>query len=172
MAEREILIISKKQYKKRQKIWHKHQAKMDILLKAHSLKEVPVAKDGNCFFRAVAAHLGSTWQIVKEQLITYIAEKRNDPIIRHYFNGTDIDLELQKLENSSTWNLSTSDVLPLAAANLYDKSVRILTSNANYNDPVIIITTDQKTDVPTEWMTLCYYSIPGEEHYNAAVDVS
>lgn len=146
-----------------------HLSRLDMLLSSNGLKRVHIQGDGDCFFNAIRCQL--TDDLSTKDLRSNVCQHLLDNM-QHYLaflicqDGEEpIEVyrkQVEILRQSGNWKERLADCLPLAFANMYQRPIRIFSSN----------TTNPVFDVkPTmgicsdECIRLAYIEIPGSEHY-------
>ena len=75
--------------------------------------------------------------------------------------------KVEELEKDGIWDNEMSDVLPLAAANMFKKYITIYTRKLH--SPVIHVSPYIEGQVATEHIKIAYLALPGYEHYASCV---
>ena len=140
-----------------------HQQRLERLISANNLVQIPVPRDGNCFFSSIAILSGDTMEVVRDKVCTHMLANKAE-YTQYMPENISFINEVWKFKKSGIWNNDVGDCLPYAISQIYKKKIVIYTSDSWR--PVIKLTSPVASAV---W-NLGYIAIKGHEHYEPLIE--
>ena len=156
-----------------------HYQRIENIIQTKNLRIHKVPADGDCFFKSVLPQIDQdiNVELMRKKICDHFKQFKDDYL--DYFacddenKGERFLVEVEKLSIMGAWNTQIGDLLPMAAANIFDREVKVISSHPE--TPETCIGIDHAVGGKSQQekpILLSYLAIPGKEHYDYLEEIS
>ena len=140
-----------------------HTKRIQAVLDANDLMMLSVPSDGDCFFHSLSMLLTAKQSPneIRQAVLHEITDQEA------LYSGFNTCFDYHTMGQPGQWNSDLGDLFPVAAANAFNCTIKIISSHKDSRGPITIAPSNGCTSNETIFLAL--FSITGSEHYNPCI---